>query len=933
MNALPKVVITAASGETIRLTKPIGKGGEGAVFEAEGKPDVAVKLYWPHKAADRRDKVFAMAAAQWYKSNSFVAFPIDVLVGPNGTFAGFVMKKIGGHKPVHLLFSPASRKIEFARANFAFLIRAANNIARAVASVHATGCVIGDLNHSGFLTSEQATSVLIDSDSFQVTAGTKSFLCIVGTPEYTPPEMQGSRFDKIRREPNHDNFGLAVLIFQLLFMGKHPFSGKFLGKGDAPPLERNIGEYKFAYSVLARSNVEPPPGAPLLADFPDYIATAFEAAFTRVAPTARPTAVDWSIRLKRLEEDLQECSLDPTHQHVKGKSCPWCRMESANPGFVAFNPPDIFVPIPSQIDIAKISAILSGIRDPGWLPHLESSIVLPTNLAPNSSSGLASQLRRRAWLSITASLGGAALVCVGGITVMPGLMILGGGLSINFLVPSELKKLREAKRDAHRACRSYQEAWNKQDEYRKYSDARREVDSLVASLSKIPDEERRGLQELEQKKREAQLRRHLDRVPIASAKIRKIGSGRKAVLASFGIHTAGDIDLHKIDRIQGFGPALVSELMSWKQFIASKFVFNPAEPILPADILKLKTQIGHRRAEFETKTRNAISVLQQLSSSIIERRRKILGGANNAYTALKQAELDEGRVNGSVQSVSKYLSLGCAVVAAVALLNVASLPAAPTKKTQPTAPISSKNESRSASTPATEEDLSNRKPLPPPTPAPVPHMVPSTPLTDVLPRSDSLPSKVDVPPLPPARDISPVSTPQESATDQTKPPLDLATASDATRVQQRLIELGYLAGLADGKWGPRSKAALRIFRIERNLGNDDTWDVATDRALFSSVIAVSNPNYDFVGGWRNARGQCSDGSGGMPLTITRKGAMAGGAFCEFNKTEQVSNTTWQVVSSCNDRAKTWTENVRLTLMTSELRWTSERGTHTYYRCY
>ena len=428
MSALPNVVITAASGETIRLAKQIGKGGEGAVFEADGKPDIAVKIYWPQKAADRRDKVSAMTAAQWYKSNSFVAFPIDVLLGPNGTFVGFVMKKIGGHKPVHLLFSPASRKIEFARANFAFLIRAANNIARAVASVHATGCVIGDLNHSGFLMSDQATSVLIDSDSFQVTAGTKSFLCKVGTPEYTPPELQGGRFDRIRREPNHDNFGLAVLIFQLLFMGKHPFSGKFLGKGDAPPLERNIGEYKFAYSVLARSNVEPPPGAPLLTDFPDYIAHAFEAAFTRVSPTARPTAADWSARLKRLEEDLQQCSSDPTHQHVKGKSCPWCRMESANPGFVAFNPPDIFVSIPSQIDIAKISAILSGIRDPGRLPHLQSSIVLPTNLAPNSSSELASQLRRRAWLSITASLGGAALVCVGGITVMPGLLILGGGL-------------------------------------------------------------------------------------------------------------------------------------------------------------------------------------------------------------------------------------------------------------------------------------------------------------------------------------------------------------------------------------------------------------------------------------------------------------------------------------------------------------------------
>ena len=88
-----------------------------------------------------------------------------------------------------------------------------------------------------------------------------------------------------------------------------------------------------------------------------------------------------------------------------------------NPEFVAFNPPNIFVSIPSQIDIAKISAILSGIRDPGPLANLQSSIILPTNLAPNSSSELASQLRRRAWLSITASLGGAALICAGGIAV------------------------------------------------------------------------------------------------------------------------------------------------------------------------------------------------------------------------------------------------------------------------------------------------------------------------------------------------------------------------------------------------------------------------------------------------------------------------------------------------------------------------------------
>src|SRR5262249_48150153 len=152
-----------------------------------------------------------------------------VLFSPNGSFAGYLMKKVGGHKPIHMLYSPHSRKLEFQRANFPFLVRAAQNISRAVASVHGTGCVIGDINHSGFLVSDAATSILIDSDSFQVLTANKTFLCQVGTPEYTPAEMQGGKFGRLKRTANHDAFGLAVLIFQLLFLGKHPFAGRFSG--------------------------------------------------------------------------------------------------------------------------------------------------------------------------------------------------------------------------------------------------------------------------------------------------------------------------------------------------------------------------------------------------------------------------------------------------------------------------------------------------------------------------------------------------------------------------------------------------------------------------------------------------------------------------------------------------------------------------------
>lgn len=318
MNAFPPFV-QSSRGQTFHLSKQIGKGGEGAVYETREQSDIALKLYWPTKAQSRRAKIAAMASAQWAQTNSFVAFPMDALFAPNGTFVGFVMKKIGGCKPVHMLYSPASRKVEFSQANYRFLVRAAGNLARAVASVHACGCVIGDINHSGFLVSNKATSIVIDSDSFQVVAANNKFLCQVGTPEYTPPELQGARFDRVVRTPNHDNFGLAVLLFQILFMGRHPFSGRYQGAGDMP-LERAIFEHRFAYSSqISMTRMEPPPGAPLLTDFPVDIGQTFENGFGRSGQNKRSSAIEWISLLDNLEKTLVTCSVDSSHQHVQGK--------------------------------------------------------------------------------------------------------------------------------------------------------------------------------------------------------------------------------------------------------------------------------------------------------------------------------------------------------------------------------------------------------------------------------------------------------------------------------------------------------------------------------------------------------------------------------------------------------------------------------------
>ena len=85
--------------------------------------------------------------------------------------------------------------------------------------------MIGDINQSSILVSNGATVALIDSDSFQVTDGSETFLCRVGVPEYTPPELQGAQLSKVERTPNHDAFGLAIVVFSAPLHGSSPLRG------------------------------------------------------------------------------------------------------------------------------------------------------------------------------------------------------------------------------------------------------------------------------------------------------------------------------------------------------------------------------------------------------------------------------------------------------------------------------------------------------------------------------------------------------------------------------------------------------------------------------------------------------------------------------------------------------------------------------------
>ena len=146
------------------------------------------------------------------------------------------MPRVEAGFPLITAFNPRRRAKALPRFDRRLAFQAAHNLAQIVGDLHAGGYVVGDLNESNALVTENARISLIDIDSFQVripTAGNVvTYRSLVGKPEYTPPELQGVNFRSVDRLYEHDRFALGVLIFQLLMEGNHPFSVRWQGRGD-----------------------------------------------------------------------------------------------------------------------------------------------------------------------------------------------------------------------------------------------------------------------------------------------------------------------------------------------------------------------------------------------------------------------------------------------------------------------------------------------------------------------------------------------------------------------------------------------------------------------------------------------------------------------------------------------------------------------------
>jgi len=403
-------------GIPVPLAERIGKGGEGEVFAVADAPHLAAKLYDAAGAARREEKIAAMIDAGLGTGADFVAFPRTVVRDAAGRFRGFLMPRVSGAEPLHELYAPGPRKQHFPEADYRFVVRAALNTARAVAATHAAGCVIGDVNHSGFLVAHDARVFLIDADSFQFRHCGVLYPCHVGVPEYTPAELSGRALSTVERTANHDAFGLAVVLFQLLFMGRHPFAG--VPSAGTVSVPEAIAGHRFAWSQR-NTGLSPPPGATRLEDLPQPLVDCFELAFGPEGVEARPSAATWVEALAGMETRLVACAASLRHHHADAApACPWCRMEGASGTVLFLLPEEVLArdaganappPLP-PFDAAGLTARIRAIAVPDRCVH-----ALPP---PEIEGPLPEPPKRSRWPQVPRLLGGLVMLAVGAVNVV-----------------------------------------------------------------------------------------------------------------------------------------------------------------------------------------------------------------------------------------------------------------------------------------------------------------------------------------------------------------------------------------------------------------------------------------------------------------------------------------------------------------------------------
>ncbi len=215
-----------------RLTRRLGSGGMGAVYEAVHPivgNRVAIKLLGGSFASDQSvvDRFVFEARALNQVANEHIVKVIDLGAHPEGFFY-CVMELLEGETLAALL---SRGRVEPARA-LALLVQCLE----ALAAAHARSIVHRDLKPANIMLVRGESGAfdhvkLVDFGVAKLEApwrpGATLAGTVIGTPAYMSPEQASGRVDQV--DQRSDLYSLGLVAYEML-TGHHPFQGRPLGE-------------------------------------------------------------------------------------------------------------------------------------------------------------------------------------------------------------------------------------------------------------------------------------------------------------------------------------------------------------------------------------------------------------------------------------------------------------------------------------------------------------------------------------------------------------------------------------------------------------------------------------------------------------------------------------------------------------------------------
>jgi DNA-binding helix-hairpin-helix protein with protein kinase domain len=308
------LVVFSESGQRQRLEPALARGGEGAVHAVAGAPGKIVKRYHDKLLADHRRaaalraKITALAAVGELRNHERFAWPQIHVFDGHRRWVGFAMRRVAG-KPLNYLAAPANVRDFLPGWTRRHLVRVAHDLVHGLLLLEKHGVRAGDINMANFLLDPATGAVsFLDCDSYQVTdAAGRLHPCPVHTPKYSSPEFLDNARANSPRTVEHLRFSIAILLFEILTLGVHPYMK--LGGGD--PVE-NIRDGRCG---IGAKDADGNGGGAFLpavfyrryAELPDYVRPLFARTFRtgHANPAARATLEEWLKALKRWRTDLE----------------------------------------------------------------------------------------------------------------------------------------------------------------------------------------------------------------------------------------------------------------------------------------------------------------------------------------------------------------------------------------------------------------------------------------------------------------------------------------------------------------------------------------------------------------------------------------------------------------------------------------------------